>query len=40
MAIPYTGEAAYGASYTFIRHDWLEALGLEEPTNQQKWWTR
>ena len=36
MAIPYTGEAAYGASYTFIRHDWLEALGLEEPTNQQE----
>ena len=22
--------------YTFIRHDWLEALGLEEPTNQQE----
>lgn len=36
MAIPYLGESAYGASYTFLRHDWLEKLGIDEPKTQQE----
>ena len=31
-----TEDPGNGAGYTFIRHDWLEALGLEQPKTQQE----
>ena len=40
MAIPYTGEAAYGASYTFIRHDGWRRWAWKSPRTSRKWWTR
>lgn len=37
MAIPGLNEdPSTDADYTFIRHDWLEALGLDIPTTQQE----